>query len=307
MRDMNQTSKNQSRGLQLRRLQLRGGFSLIELITVIGIIAILMGFLLPALSAARRAAQTTQCASNIRQLVAALINYSVESRGVFPANDGEYNVYWYNSDAIGKYMKTSIQMSNSEQCIGGVFVCPADLEGAVRSYAMNIFAGHSVSRFVKPNLESDQPRGKLWNASVGSSSNMILIIEQFSQEDWPNDDQGSSIGDGSTGSWSSKAISGWAGGLPGERFVTGGQLIAARFGQCASEVCYFRHRPAKQNFGLGVAMGRLNIGFADGHVELLSEKDLVTIDPATTPETVHSTFRAMWSPNDREVESAGIQ
>jgi prepilin-type N-terminal cleavage/methylation domain-containing protein/prepilin-type processing-associated H-X9-DG protein len=285
----------------------RHGFSLVELITVIGIISILIAFLMPALSAARRAAQATQCASNIRQLCMALINYSVEAKGNFPGNIGAMNMYWYNSDAIGKYIKTTYQMSNSEQCVGGVFVCPADIAEppAVRSYAMNIWASGWVSQGVQNIANGSDPPGKLWNSAVGNSSAMILIVEQFSQEDWPNDDQGSSIGSGSTGKWSSKAITGLAGGLPGDRFVHGGQSIPARFGDCQSELCYFRHRPAKQNFGLGVAIGRLNIGFADGHVELLSDKDLVTIDRTATPEIVRSTFRAMWSPNDREVEQAG--
>jgi len=286
----------------------RRGFSLVELITVIGIIAILIGFLMPALSAARRAAQATQCASNMRQLTMALINYSVESKGKFPGNVGRDNVYWYNSDAVGKYVKTTVQQSNSEQCVGGVFVCPADIQDppAVRSYAMNIFASGYVSDGVRSTLEWSVPTGKLWDSSVGSSSNMILLIEQFSQEDWPNDDQGASIGDGSAGKWSAKAITGFSTVLlPGERFVQGGQLIAARFGQCASEVCYHRHRPAKQNFGLGVAIGRLNIAFADGHVELVSDSDLVTIDRSGSQETVRSTYKAMWSPNDREIEAAG--
>ena len=71
--------------------------------------------------------------------------------------------------------------------------------------------------------------------------------------------------------------------------------IEARFGQCQSEICYFRHRPAKQTLGLGVAIGRLNIGFADGHVALLSNDDLVDKDGK-------STFAAMWSPIDRELD-----
>ncbi len=54
------------------------GFTLIELLVVISIIALLVGILLPALGAARRTAQTSQCLSNIRQMDTAAMSFAAD-------------------------------------------------------------------------------------------------------------------------------------------------------------------------------------------------------------------------------------
>src|SRR5687768_8116847 len=71
----------------------RRAFTLIELLTVIGIIAILICLLLPALVRARAAAKVIVCQANLRNIHQASLAFSVEHQGyVQPA--GRMNFVW---------------------------------------------------------------------------------------------------------------------------------------------------------------------------------------------------------------------
>jgi prepilin-type N-terminal cleavage/methylation domain-containing protein/prepilin-type processing-associated H-X9-DG protein len=101
----------------------RRGFTLVELLVVIGVIALLIALLLPALSSARERARRTACASNIRQLCVVQVMYSNENRGAFLDATGwsQFYPYYVGPTAINK-------LQNYYQLQRPNFYCPSNTE-----------------------------------------------------------------------------------------------------------------------------------------------------------------------------------
>src|SRR4051794_5509740 len=66
-------------------------FSLVELLTVVGIIGLLVALLMPALARAREHAQRVQCAAKLRQIGLAALMHATEHRGYLPTAGQHWN------------------------------------------------------------------------------------------------------------------------------------------------------------------------------------------------------------------------
>jgi prepilin-type N-terminal cleavage/methylation domain-containing protein/prepilin-type processing-associated H-X9-DG protein len=98
-----------------------GGFTLVELLVVIGIIALLLSILLPSLNKARKAARTVQCASNVRQLVMAEMQYFADSKYRFSPY---YNGGTANNGQAQKFQIEWMSQANKPAQLNKVRLCP---------------------------------------------------------------------------------------------------------------------------------------------------------------------------------------
>jgi prepilin-type N-terminal cleavage/methylation domain-containing protein len=107
----------------------RVGFTLVELLVVIGIIAVLISILMPALSKAREQAVRVKCLSNLRQVHMYFTLYSASSKGVVPigykdVKASDYN--WVNSTTPRKPQAFGWLFLSDAQVQPEVFFCPAE-------------------------------------------------------------------------------------------------------------------------------------------------------------------------------------
>ncbi len=100
----------------------RSGFTLVELLVVIGIVVLLAGLLLPAVAGARERSRRTACLSNLRQIGMAMIMYAGESRGRYPnANPPQSAKSYVPTNQLFTYIAARYLSGSA-----AVFHCPSD-------------------------------------------------------------------------------------------------------------------------------------------------------------------------------------
>ena len=190
------------------------GFTLVELLTVIAIIGILIGMLLPAVQSVREAARRTSCSNKMRQIGLALQNYhstfgsfpvgGTEWRG--PSNPEATQIAW-SAFLLPQLEQSelfetidfqsgfdSVANESAAATILPVFVCPSSRRGAELSNGRGPcdYGGMNGERITSPN---NPPKGLMLYEQALSAvdvrdglSNTIIVAEDsdFSDGQWIN-------------------------------------------------------------------------------------------------------------------------
>jgi len=153
----------------------RGGFTLVELLVVIGIIAILMGVLLPALTKARRAAQEIQSASNLRQFGFGFQIYADANNGFLP-EDGEGDGSDTAKQLIGRSAPNAPAYSGSGQYIPTGVDDPCMWWNAIPPLVNNRSYYSLMSDYLYNGLNSSLPSAgvkSIWVCPAASSPDSL--------------------------------------------------------------------------------------------------------------------------------------
>ncbi len=106
----------------------RNGFTLVELLVSIGILALLLSILLPSLARARESARTVKCLANMRGLMQAIGAYGMDNAGTLIPLETYYSGWWSNILVDGKYIAapsiSAAELGAGPQMDGPLF-CPS--------------------------------------------------------------------------------------------------------------------------------------------------------------------------------------
>ena len=287
----------------------RRGFTLVELLVVIGIIALLISILLPSLSRAREQASKVKCLSNLRQIGLAVIMYTNENKGYFPAAargdlpHAEDFIYWQSSSANaaattkrqgtevpgggGAVIPTTAQQDQNlgalvkymgTQFTAGPWTCPSDSSATSRVSNGSTFRypySYTMNYVLSCYISTDDAAAYAYMNSTTPKMARILHSSEvimMQEESALTIDDGSTILVGFNGGAAlvnNVPTGAVPGGLSGVSNPKGSDWVAVRHDPQARNPDYVYTLP-KDKDSIPDSAGKGNVLFCDGHADFVS-------------------------------------
>ena len=171
----------------------RKGFTLVELLVVIGIIALLLAILMPALGRAREQANWVKCMSNLRQIGQSFMMYCNNNKGRFPragaGSDPADWIYWEDMPQ-GTNPSRALDLSPLAPYLGvpvnpEILRCPSDdvnVRRAGANYRYSYSSNYLITRLPPGfNAYPGESSSPLRITEINNASNKILLIDETPQ------------------------------------------------------------------------------------------------------------------------------
>jgi prepilin-type N-terminal cleavage/methylation domain-containing protein/prepilin-type processing-associated H-X9-DG protein len=197
----------------------RRAFTLVELLVVIGIIAILVAILLPVLNRAREGGFRVQCLSNVRQVGLAFMLYANDNKGRLPKDPASIGagprwsdwIYWQERGTTRKLDESIVVRYLGTPVNANLLRCPSDdvnnratTNGGVAafgyyrySYVVNTFITNTVSSLTLGRIKRVSEKVLLveedertiddghWVATGNPPTNFLAIRHDRNGANWP--------------------------------------------------------------------------------------------------------------------------